>query len=243
MEVRLRLLRRKQLGMILVNLAYFIAILTVGALVFLRGTGHAYLLVLACVAAYLLIVRPVVGRYRQALRTEILAATLGRRLTDYCYHPESGVDRKCLEASGLVPAPLPALHSREHILGKTDGLEIELADVAFPVRVQNRNEMFSGCYIGLTCPGAGLPACRVEAGTLKEGAVSERQRELVEKLGALVPGSLYLRMEGERMDLLLRGRFLGFRINPLTAATERNLTTNPLPELDDAIQLAKLEQG
>lgn len=242
MERRLQLLRRKRLAMILVNLSYFITILVVGTLVFLRGTSHAYLLILACFGVYLLIIRPVVGRYRQVLRTEILASTLGQKLTDYVYRQKSGVDREQLQASGLVPVPLSALHSREHIFGKIDKMQIELADVTFPVRVQSRNEMFSGCYIGLNCPGAKFPTCRVEAGILKEGDMSEQQRKLVENLGALIPGSLYLKMDKERMVLLLRGRFLGFSINPLEAVTERTLTSDPLPELDDAIRLAKVKQ-
>lgn len=66
--------------------------------------------------------------------------------------------------------------------------------------------------------------------------------ELVESLGELIPGSLYLKAGGETLTLLLRGRFLGFRVNPLVQISEQTLGANPFPELRQAMQLARLMQ-
>ena len=68
----------------------------------------------------------------------------------------------------------------------------------------------------------------------------KQQMELVEKLGELIPGSLYLKAGGETLTLLLRGRFLGFRVNPLMQISEQTLGANPFPELGQVIQLARL---
>ena len=64
--------------------------------------------------------------------------------------------------------------------------------------------------------------------------------ELLEEIGSLIPGSLYLKMEGDSVNVLLRGRFLGFSINPLAAVTQSLLETDPLPEMGELIQLARL---
>ena len=42
------------------------------------------------------------------------------------------------------------------------------------------------------------------------------------------------------LPLLLRGRFLGFRINPLMRINEATLGVNPFPELAQALRLARL---
>ena len=237
---RLPALRQKRLAVFLVNLIYFAALLAVGVLAFLRSAACAWVLALLCAAIYLLVVRPIVSRYKASLREAILALTVGRELTHYSYAPKSGVSGDRLESTGLVPAPLQAMHSREHIQGRAGMMDVELADVTFPIRENNRNAMFSGCYLGVTCPGAAFPACRVEAGRTETAALPKKQRELLERLGGTIPGSLYLRMEGERLDILLRGRFLGFPINPLMPVTEKTLSADPLPELAEAIRLAQL---
>lgn len=240
MSERLQELRRKRLVVILASLAYFAALLAVGVLVFLRGTAFGWLLVLVCAAAYLLLVRPILVRYQSALRGAILAGSVGRRLSGYRHDPSSGVSQERLASTGLVPRPLRAMHSREHIQGRAGSMPAELADVTFPIRENGRNAMFSGCYLGLTCPGADFAPLRVEAGDLQDLRLPKQQREALEALGALIPGSLYLSMEGERLDILLRGRFLGFPVNPLLPVTEKSLSADPMPELAEAIRLAQL---
>lgn len=242
MSAQLEALRRKRLTVFLASLLYFAALLAVGVLVFLRGVSGTPALALAavCVAAYLLAVRPLVSRYKGELRGAILANSAGRRLTNYRHEPKSGLPREALEETGLVPVPLAALHSREHILGMAGMAEAELADVAFPIREDGRNAMFNGCCIRLRRPGARFAPLRVEAGNLEKLQATPQQKALLEKLGEAIPGSLYLRMEGERLDILLRGRFLGFPVNPLMAVTERTLAADPLPELEAAIRLAQL---
>ena len=46
----------------------------------------------------------------------------------------------------------------------------------------------------------------------------------------------------QKLELILRGRFLGYRINPLMPITERSITYNPLPELGWALQLVRLHK-
>lgn len=242
MNAKLEALRRKRLTVFLASLLYFAALLAVGVLVFLRGVSGtpALALAAACVAAYLLAVRPLVSRYKGELRGAMLANTVGGRLTGYRHEPKSGLSREELEETGLVPVPLSALHSREHIRGMAGMVETELADVAFPVRENGRNAMFNGCCLRLRRPGARFAPLRVEAGSLEKLQASPQQRALLERLGEAIPGSLYLHMEGERLDILLRGRFLGFPVNPLMAVNERTLAADPLPELEAAVRLAQL---
>ena len=68
-------LRRKRTGVFLLNLVYFLALLGLGTLLFLRGqTGAVYILVAACVVLYLLVVRPVSGSGALAIGSELMAA-------------------------------------------------------------------------------------------------------------------------------------------------------------------------
>jgi len=39
--------------------------------------------------------------------------------------------------------------------------------------------------------------------------------------------------------VILRGRFLGFKINPLMDVTENTLSKDPLPELGQILKLAR----
>ena len=41
------------------------------------------------------------------------------------------------------------------------------------------------------------------------------------------------------MEILVRGRFLGFRINPLMQLTESTLNASPLPELKPLLELLR----
>lgn len=89
-------------------------------------------------------------------------------------------------------------------------------------------------------PGADFAPVTVKAGETGSLSLPKQQMELVESLGELIPGSLYLKAGGETLTLLLRGRFLGFRVNPLVQISEQTLGANPFPELRQAMQLERL---
>ena len=67
-----------------------------------------------------------------------------------------------------------------------------------------------------------------------------KQRALLEEISGFIPGNFYLKTEGETAEVLLRGRFLGFRINPLLPVSEQILRTSPLPELELLLRLVRL---
>lgn len=242
MEEALQTLKTKRTRTLLVNLLYFTALLCLGVLLFLMNLeGALYLLAAACVACYLLLVRPWSRRYVRGLREEILRRGLFGGLEDFQYEPKGGVTAEQVQASGLVPAGnARAFLSREHVTGCRDGVRVELADVTFPIREDGLNAMFTGCYVCLHCPGAQLPSLTVKGGSRAGIQLPKRQMELLEQACTRVPGSLYLRMEGERAELLLRGRFLGFRLNPLMQLTQETLHTSPLPEADRILELVRL---
>ena len=65
------------------------------------------------------------------------------------------------------------------------------------------------------------------------------EKKLLEQACSYIPGSLYLRTQGDEMEILVRGRFLGFRINPLMQLTESTLNASPLPELKPLLELLR----
>lgn len=236
-------LNRKRTGVFLLNLVYFLALLGLGILLFLQGqTGAAYLVVTGCVVVYLLLVRPVTKRYVKLVRQEILADTLGQILEDYQYQEKSGVTAQKVQESGLVPTTSPkSFFSREHITGRQGDIQVEAADVTFPIREGKLNAMFSGCYLRLTWPGAELPDVTVRRGERSELSLPIKQKELLDQMCSYIPGNLYLSTHGQQAEFLLRGRFLGFRINPLMPVSQP--TESPLPELELALRLVRLMNG
>ena len=69
MKEAVQTLKRQRVRMMLVNLAYFIVLLILGVLLFLKNAGGGaigYLLIAACLAGYLLLVRPMSRRYTDA---------------------------------------------------------------------------------------------------------------------------------------------------------------------------------
>ena len=229
-------LKRQRVRMILVNLAYFMVLLLLGVLLFLQNDAAGvtgYLLVAACLAGYLLLVRPMSKRYVNAVREAILRYAVCAELTDFNQQSKSGVTAEAVRACGLVPASADTFMSREHITGNCGTMAVEMADVTFPIIEDGRNAMFSG---------ADFAPVTVKAGETGSLSLPKQQMELVESLGELIPGSLYLKAGGETLTLLLRGRFLGFRVNPLVQISEQTLGANPFPELRQAMQLARLMQ-
>lgn len=236
-------LRRQRMRMMLVNLVYFIVLLLLGVLLFLKNAAAGtagYLLAAACLAGYFLLVRPMSRRYVNAVREAILRYAVCAELTGLEYRPKSGVAAEAVRACGLVPASADAFVSREHVAGNCGTMAVEMADVTFPIIEDGRNAMFSGAFVRLTWPGANFAPVTVRAGETRDLSLPGQQMELVEKLGELIPGSLYLKTGSETLTLLLRGRFLGFRVNPLMQISEQTLRVNPFPELGQAVLLARL---
>ena len=96
-----------------------------------------------CVVCYLVLLRPFSRRYVGQVRDEILRRTVGQNLENYCYEPKGGVTAEQVQASGLIAATQPkAFFSREHVTGSLGGIEIELADVSFPILENKLNAMF-----------------------------------------------------------------------------------------------------
>lgn len=241
MSGTLQVLNRQRTRIFLVSLLYFAALLGIGVLVFLMNWGGAvYLLAVVCVVCYLFLLRPANRRYVGQVRREILRRTVGQDLEDYRYEPKAGVTAEQVQSSGLIATTQPkAFLSREHITGRLGGLELELADVTFPILENKLNAMFSGCYGRIRCPGAALLPLTVKAGKCTDGQLSGKNRLLLERACSYIPGSLYLRCRGDQMELLVRGRFLGFRINPLMQLTEPTLNASPLPELEPLLELVR----
>lgn len=234
-------LSRQRTRIFLVNLLYFAALLGIGVLIFLMNLGGAvYLLAAVCVVCYLVLLRPFSRRYVGQVREEILRRTVGQNLENYCYEPKSGVTAEQVQASGLIAATQPkAFFSREHVTGSLGGIEIELADVSFPILENKLNAMFNGCYGRLRCPGASLPEILVKGGRCAQTELPAGEKKLLEQACSYIPGSLYLRTQGDEMEILVRGRFLGFRINPLMQLTESTLNASPLPELKPLLELLR----
>lgn len=243
MKEALESLRRRRTGIILLNLGYFLALLAAGTLAFLRGAAPAvvYPMFAACIAAYLLAVRPATRRYAAAVREAILRHTVCRGIENFRHVPKEGLSAGVIQDSGLLADnSAKGFFSREHITGQSGELELELADVAFPIVEEGRNHMFNGACIQLRWPGAAFPAVSVRRGELSHLRLPKAQMNLLEELGSLIPGSLYLLAAEETLTVLLRGRFLGFSVNPLMPLTEARLAQNPFPELERTVALARL---
>lgn len=236
-------LRRRRRRIILLSLGYFLGLLAVGVAVFLKDAGPAaaYGLIALCVAVYLLLVRPAVRRYTKAVREAVLEYVVCRDLEGFRYSHKEGISPRVVRDSGLLADNSEkAFVSREHITGHRDGMELELADVAFPIVEESQNSMFNGACLCLHWPGADFPAVEVRQGKLEGLRLPKNQMELLEDLGALIPGSLYLRAGGESITVLLRGRFLGSPVNPLMPVTEKSMAVNPFPEAGQLMTLAGL---
>ena len=192
-------LRRRRTGIILLSLGYFLCLLAVGAAVFLNDAGPvtAYGLIAFCAAVYLLLVRPAIRRYTGAVREAVLEHVVCQDLEGFCYSRKEGISPQVVRDSGLLADNSgKAFASREHITGHKGGMEVELADVAFLIEEESQNSMFNGACLCLRWPGADFPAVEVRQGNLEGLQLPKGQMELLEDLGALIPGSLYLRAGG-----------------------------------------------
>lgn len=235
----LQKLRKERILVFGCGIAYFLVLLAAGTLVFLKDVAYDNALVAGCLGIYLLAVRPVLSHYQRLLRRAMLEIHLGKYLNQLIYEPKQGFSQKELEETGLTPVPLKSYLSREKFRGKAGIFRVSAADVTFPFHNGNLNEMFNGCAVCLETDFGEFPPLRMEAGVWKAGEPDSRTQALAEEIGSLVPGSLYLNTQGNRMSVILRGRFLGYRINPLMDVSERTLSADPLPELKKILALAR----
>ena len=235
----LQKLRKERILVFCCGIAYFLVLLAAGIFVFLKNAAYANMLVAGCLGIYLLAVRPVLSRYQRLLRRAMLEINLGKYLNQLIYEPKQGFSQKELEETGLTPVPLKSHLSREKIRGKAGIFRVSAADVTFPFHNGNLNEMFNGCAVCLGTDFGEFPPLRMEAGVWKAGEPDPRTQALAEEIGSLIPGSLYLKTQDNRMYVILRGRFLGFKINPLMDVTENTLSKDPLPELGQILKLAR----
>ena len=241
--MELEVFRKKRKNVLLLNLVYFIVLLIIGVFLFLTGAGRwIWIPAAAAVAFYLVSARPARAAYERELREAILKHSVLRELDEAVYDRSSGIDPEYLVRAGFVSAINDsAFLSREHIRGKSRKLQVEMADVTFPFRENGLNKMFNGCLIHITTPGKEYTPLSIFRGETREDTeLTPREEKLIDRLGSFIPGSLYLHREGGTLDVLLRGRFIGFTINPLEEVTEAVFRSDPLPELKTALELASL---
>ena len=237
-EEELKALQKQRVIILLTNIAYFTAMLIVGLVMMFKNAGQwIYLPVAALVLFYLFVDRPMLSRFKQAIRTAILRHGTLECLDSWSYEPKSGLKPDIIADAGFINViQSNSFLSRELIRGSKGQARVEIADVTFPIHEGGFNKMFSGCLIHITVPGADMEELDVRAGDTSHLAAG-REKKLINKLGEFIPGSLYLHRKGEHMDVLLRGRFVGFQINPLGEIHESTLNSDPLPELKTALQL------
>ena len=241
-ETAIKNLSRKRLIMMAANLLYFLALLIAGVALFLVGIGPmGYMVAGILLAVYLLLVRPLNRRYIGCVRGAILTYAVCACLDQFEYSPKDGVDQAAVLSGGLgCSGSGRAFLSRELVRGQMGDIQVELADVTFPVVENGLNAMLSGCYIRITYPGIQFVPLWIEGEEMPE--LPKQEKKLIKQIGSMAANGLFLCIKGDRLELILRGRFLGYRINPLMPITERSITYNPLPELGWALQLVRLHK-
>ena len=245
MSEALASLRRQRTAVLGANLVYFLALLALGANLFLRDTGpEVWVFAVPALAAYLLLIRPMTERYKRALRGAILTYGVCAGLSEMSYDPKQGFSAEEFLASGLVTTvSAKAFLSREKVSGRRGALSLEMADTTFPILENGRNAMSSGLYVRLRRDGASFPEFTVRAGRTDGLALPAKASALLREMASFVPGNLYINSRGDSIHLFFRGRFIGFQINPLADLTEKTLQANPLPEADQSLRLALMLDG
>ena len=247
MNTTLQELKRGRLQILILNLAYFLAIIGIGYALFIKNADSMWLYVLTVVfiVGYLVIVRPCTKRHVRDVRIAILKNTTFHDLRNVKYSPQEGVQLQQIINSRLINDEHPkSFISRQHIVGTMDGITVEVADVSFPIHEKGMNNFFSGLYMHLYQPRASCSPLDVREGKLNQlQEIQPQQKKILTDLCSFIPGNCYLHMEGEQADLLLRGRFIDYRINPLLEIVEKTLTADPLPEVKQVIKLFVLRQN
>lgn len=229
-------LKKARLTVLLANLIYFLAVLALGFLIFVKGRGGLlYGLVAAALAAYLALIRPLTARYKRTARESLLRENVCRGMSDFTYLPKAGFTAWEFQEAGLMAGDTgKAFLSRELVTARKGGFCLKMADVTFPVRKDGLNTMFNGLLLHITNDSAAFPELRRTSDD--ETDVPPVARALLEQL----PGEYSLRTGSRGLYLLLRGRFIGFPVNPLLHITERTMETALLPEAACGMRLAQV---
>jgi hypothetical protein len=246
METTLRQLQRGRIQIFLLNLAYFVSILIIGYALFVKNADNQWLYFLAVifVLGYLIVVRPRTRKHIRNIRHAVLNNTTLRKMKQVKYTPQEGVSLEQIKKSGLIHDENPrSFVSRQHITGRIDGISVEMADVSFPIHEKGKHSIFSGLYLHLCKKNAECRPLGVVSGDLHQIQIGQQQGKILQELCSFIPGNCYLHMEGDHADLLLRGRFIDYRINPLLEIVEKTLISDPLPEISQMIQLFVLQQN
>ena len=229
-------LKKARLTVLLANLIYFLAVLALGFLIFVKGRGGLlYGLVAAALAAYLALIRPLTARYKRTARESLLRENVCRGMSDFTYLPKAGFTAREFQEAGLMAGDTgKAFLSRELVTARKGSFRLKMADVTFPVRKDGLNAMFNGLLLHITSDSAAFPELRRTSDD--ETDVPPAARALLEQL----PGEYSLRTGSQGLYLLLRGRFIGFPVNPLLHITEKTMETALLPEAAYGMRLAQV---
>lgn len=240
MKAAVAQLRKKRLMVLLANLLYFLAVLALGFLIFVKGQGGLlYGLVAAALIAYLALVRPLTARYKRSAREALLRENVCRGMKDFTYAPKEGFTAAEFQSAGLMPGDAgKAFLSRERVTARHGTLKLEMADVTFPVKVNGLNAMFNGMLLRITSEGAEFPQLRLDGENWGTAPVGPEARAALDEMKAR--GGQFLLQAGEyTMYLLARDCFIGFPVNPLLNITEKTMQAELLPEVRCAIHAAQ----
>lgn len=230
-------LKRARLMVLLANLAYFLAVLALGFLIFVKGRGGLmYALVAAAVVVYLVLIRPLTARYKRTVREGLLRENVCCGMSDFAYRPKEGFTAQEFMDAGLMAGDTgKAFLSRELVTACRGGFRLKMADVTFPVKKDGLNAMFNGLLLHVTNDGVTLPELNLTGGE-EDVPVQTAARSLLEQLR----GDFRLRTGEQGLYLLVRGCFIGFPVNPLLNITEKTMEAKLLPEADCAVRLAQV---
>ena len=111
-------LKKARLTVLLANLIYFLAVLALGFLIFVKGRGGLlYGLVAAALAAYLALIRPLTARYKRTARESLLRENVCRGMSDFTYLPKAGFTAQEFQEAGNSPRQaLPPRSFRRPVL-------------------------------------------------------------------------------------------------------------------------------
>lgn len=230
-------LKKARLMVLLANLVYFLAVLALGFLIFVKGRGGLlYGLAAVAVVAYLMLIRPLTSRYKRTAREGLLRENVCRDMNDFSYRPKEGFTAQEFRESGLMAGDTgKAFLSRELVTARRGGIRLKMADVTFPVKKDGLNAMFNGLLLHVTNDGVTFPELSLTSDG-PDAPVLTAARSLLEQLR----GEFRLLSGSQGLYLLLRGRFVGFPVNPLLHITEKTMQVSLLPEADCAMRLAQV---
>ena len=91
MQVTVAKLKKTRLTVLSVNLVYFLVVLALGFLIFVKDLGGwMYGLVAAALVLYFAVIRPTTARYKRAVREALLRENVCRGCKDVTYDPKKG---------------------------------------------------------------------------------------------------------------------------------------------------------